>query len=180
MPVRTMPQHAGFTLPELMVCLALFILLSLWAAPNLTSLLTRSQSNEALNRLVSTVQYARSTAVALRNTVTVCPGTVAQGCQNTAHWSNTLLVFIDSNQNGTQEAGELLLQAVPIANEHYWHWANFRNKKYLQYQADGSTPGLNGTFTLCQAQNALGQVVINSTGRIRSEQSGNATHCANL
>jgi type IV fimbrial biogenesis protein FimT len=170
-----MQKINGHTLFELMICLFIASTLLGIAAPTLTSALQDNQQKQLLSRLVSILNYARGSAVFDRSTVTICPG--ATHCLNTANWTNQLLIFNDQNQNGQMEAEEQLLRTDQVSEGYSWIWSNFRHRSYLQFEQDGSPRALNGTLTLCRAGQPLKQIVINVTGRVKTQSPSLSARC---
>ena len=166
----------GHTLLELIICLLIVSILLSITAPSLSSALQSNQQTQLLNQLVSALNYARSSAVFDRSTVTICPGLTR--CLSTTHWSNQLLIFNDRNQNGQMEAEEQLLRTDNFDQDYIWYWSNLRHRSYLQFEQDGSPRALNGTLTLCKAGQPLKQIVINVTGRVRTQSPSLAARCS--
>jgi len=171
-----MKRMHGQTLVELMVCLLVGgIMLSL-ALPSFTSTLKRSQQTQAVNQLLGALHYARGSAVMGRKTIALCSGDAP--CDSEQAWQSKLLIFDDLNKNGQLDNGEALLQQLPLSKGYSWYWSNFRNRTYMQFEADGTTRALNGTFTLCHADSPTMQIVINLTGRARIQAAPGGTSCS--
>lgn len=165
----------GHTLPELMICLLIGSILLSIAAPTLTANLQRSRQAEATNLLLGAVHYARSAAVMSRQHVSLCSGNAQ--CVHQKRWQQDLLVFIDQNDNGLLDQGEVLLRQIPKPAEVSWYWSNYRNLHYLQFEADGTPRGLNGTLTLCLQNQPAQQIVINVAGRARTRSPASNARC---
>ncbi len=171
-----MKKVHGHTLLELLICLLISGILLSIAAPPLSSALQSNQQTQLLNQLVATLNYARGTAVLDRNTVAICSGLTH--CLNTTNWSNQLLIFNDRNQNGQMETEEQLLRTEVISENYTWNWFNLRHRSYLQFEQNGSPRALNGTLTLCRAGQPLTQIVINVTGRVRTQSPSATARCS--
>ncbi len=64
----------GFTLIELMIIIVLLGVFAAIAVPSFTQFINNNRTQSANNEALALLQYARSTAVAQRITVSVCPG----------------------------------------------------------------------------------------------------------
>lgn len=159
-------MHA-FSLLELLTCLSISVIILSLAVPSLQETMQRNQKTQSVNQLLGILQYARGSAVFRRSTIGICSGT--NSCNATLDWRNKLLVFADTNQNGQLDINEQLLRTDSLPNELVWHWSNFRDRNFLQFERDGTTRALNGTLTLCKNGQPLHQVVINLAGRLRTQ-----------
>lgn len=171
-----MKRMHGQNLVELMACLLIGSLMLTLAIPALTSTLQHNQQTQAVNQLLGALQYARGEAVMSRGTTALCSG--APLCGTSITWRNQLLIFSDHNRNGQLDSSEALLQQLALPRGYDWHWSNFRSRSYLQFEADGTTYALNGTFTLCHENIPTRQIVINSTGRTRTQAASADAPCS--
>jgi type IV fimbrial biogenesis protein FimT len=171
-----MNRMHGQTLVELMTCLLIGGIMLTFAIPALTSTQQRSQQTQAVNQLLGVLHYARGTAVMGRKTIALCSGDTKCSTENI--WQNQLLIFDDLNRNGQLDGGEELLQQLHMQKGYSWRWSNFRSRSYLQLEADGTTRALNGTFTLCHENIPSRQIVINLTGRTRTQSAPNGARCS--
>lgn len=161
-----MKPPKGQTLVELLFCLLIAgILLSL-AVPSFVSTVDRSRQTEAVNQLLGALHYARGTAVMERKVVGICAG--QEACAGKPKWQGQILIFDDKNRNGQLDAGEDLLRSIQLIEGFDLYWRGFRRTSYLHYKMDGTTPAMNGTFTICRENVPQKQVVINLSGRVRT------------
>jgi type IV fimbrial biogenesis protein FimT len=170
-----MNRMTGQTLVELAACVFFSGIVLTMAIPMLSSAVQRNQQTQSTNQMLGAMQYARSSAVFRNKTIALCSGNKA--CSQEKLWQKHLLVFDDTNQNGQLDAGETLLQQFHIANDHSWHWTNFRKRTFLQFVSDGTTQALNGTFTLCYRDTPTKQIVINLAGRTRVQPPSSDAQC---
>jgi type IV fimbrial biogenesis protein FimT len=145
------------------------------ALPHLSSLLEKNRQTQAINQMTGALLYARSTAVLRRTTITLCPG--QEHCLATPAWSDQILIFIDHNQDGQLGSDDEIINHIKLPNGYIWRWANFRNKTYSQFAENGRTRALNGTFSLCHNNVITQQVVINVTGRVRTQKPPAPAQC---
>lgn len=108
------PNQHGFTIIELMVVVAIVAILAALAAPSFTPLIERWRVRQSVDGLQSALYYARSEAIKRGGNVTIRKEpSGANGCPlapNVADWDCGWFVFVDTNNNGTQNAGEEVLQ----------------------------------------------------------------------
>jgi len=167
-------MHA-FSLLELLMCLSISTIILSVATPSLKEVIQDNQKTQTVNQLLGTLQFARGSAIFERSTIGVCAG--ADACSDTLTWRNNLLVFSDANQNGQRDLDEKLLRTDNLPEDLAWHWSNFRDRNYLQFEQDGTTRALNGTLTLCRSGQPLKQIVINLAGRLRTQAPPANTQC---
>ena len=71
--LRARCRACGFTLVELMITIAVAAVLLAIAAPSFTRLLANTRQTSAVNSLLNSLEYARSSALRGGQPVTVCP-----------------------------------------------------------------------------------------------------------
>jgi len=165
----------AFTLVELLISIAILGVLLGIAVPGFGSLVDRNQQTTATHELLTTLNHARGLAITRRELISLCAGT--DTCSPSATWEQSMLVFSDPNQNGQLDAGEQLHRVVTLPDRYRWHWNNFRSKTFMSFKANGTTDSLNGTYTLCSGNEAIQRLVINITGRLRTESPENHNAC---
>jgi type IV fimbrial biogenesis protein FimT len=114
------PNQHGFTIIELMVVVAIVAVLAALAAPSFTPLIERWRVRQSVDGLQSALYYARSEAIKRGGNVTIrkeASGT--NGCllaSGVADWDCGWFVFVDTNNNGSLNSGEEVLQrfATPL------------------------------------------------------------------
>jgi len=112
------PQ-SGFTLLELMVVLAIAGVLFAVGIPAMGNFIRNSRITSAANDVMAALHFARSEAVKRRQPVTLCTSTSAVTDANPTCANSPFLTgwiaFVDLNQSGQRDAGELvLLQHEPM------------------------------------------------------------------
>lgn len=131
----------GFSLIEIMVCLAIFGIVALLAIPSVSELFARQQAERFMQQFRQQLSYARVQAVSLGSIVTVCPRLLQQ-CNG--RWTETPVQIFNAGTGST-----VLKQLEALQPEHRL----FYNRQYLEFRADGSLNALqNGTFLYCVAQ----------------------------
>lgn len=167
------PKNYGRTLIELMSALAIVAIITTAALPNLKTLIETNARAQAINQLIATLHHARSDAVFSRSIVTLCAGRLE--CSGSQNWQGDLVMFRDRNANGQLDADDQLIYRTSIDKEFNWHWN--RTKGYIQFEPDGSTRALNGTFTLCRGGVPQARIVVSLSGRARVEPAKTGAPC---
>ena len=113
-----MPGQRGFTLLELMLTLAIAAVVLVVGVPGMREFLWQSSLTTNINSLASSLNLARSEAVARGRTVSVCrsnnPTSATPSCTTAAgSWTTGWVVFVnrDSDSPAAIDAGETVLQA---------------------------------------------------------------------
>lgn len=89
-----MDKHAGFTLIELMVALAILAIIAGLAAPSFTQMIQRNRVAVAANDLLAALQLARTEAIRQRKPITACRRNEAgDACEDGTDWSVGWLVL---------------------------------------------------------------------------------------
>lgn len=173
MPAKT---QTGYTLIELLFTILLLGLLLTFANTGFQQLVDRHRQSSLANQLYSALNLGRSHAISVGQHTSLCAG--MNSCENSNRWSNQLLIFHDTNQNGQLDAGERLLRQSELSNGDAWHWSSFRNRPHITFKPDGTTHGANGTFTLCRGEQAIRNIVISITGRVRMQAPSQGSRCS--
>lgn len=165
----------AYSLLELLITISVMALLMGSAAPSLISQLQKSRQIDTINQMHAHLNYAREKATSSRSVISLCTG--HNTCAETRTWQEQMLIFQDSNRNGQLDQGETLLKVASINANHRWIWTNFRQQKHMAFKPNGATDSLNGTFTLCETNQAVSSIVINITGRVKLETPKNSDRC---
>lgn len=98
-------RHAGLTLVELMVTLAVAIILLAAGVPMFSGMAASNRATTQANTFVAGFKLARSEAVKRGSEVSVCsvadPAADPPVCGSNANWRNGLIVFTDNGTVGT-------------------------------------------------------------------------------
>jgi type IV fimbrial biogenesis protein FimT len=161
------PQ-AGMTFMELLVSMVILLLMAGYAMPAMSTWHREAQIRSAGMHFRQMLDTGRYTALAGRGHVTLCPVDAAWQCSS--RWQRDLMLFLDIDGDGQQQAGERALSNWRMPEGVWLEWRAFRKKPYIQWTAQGQTAALNGTFTLCNDEARpewVRQWVVNKIGRVR-------------
>ncbi|WP_159269803.1 GspH/FimT family pseudopilin [Zhongshania aliphaticivorans] len=160
-----MMKILGMTLIELISTLAVSAVLSLVAIPSLYQTLQQHRLKASAHTLFQALNSARASAVIRNQHVTVW--------NNDGDWTADVEIFIDDNENGERDSGELLLHrsadhsSINISGN---RWV----ADYIKFHSDGSAHTANGAFqvgtiTFCSEDLAdtAYQIVLSIGGRLR-------------
>lgn len=114
----------GFTLLELMVVLAIVAILTTLAVPSFTRLVQSNTMSSNVNTFMADLRYARSESTRRGGGVVMCrsdaPEVVHPVCNTTSGpggngWVSGWIVYLDANNDGIIDAGDLLRIQSPLA-----------------------------------------------------------------
>ncbi|MGH8196640.1 MAG: GspH/FimT family pseudopilin [Steroidobacteraceae bacterium] len=104
--------QAGFTLLELMLVVAIAGVLLAIAVPAMGNFIRNSRITGAANDVMAGLHFTRSEAIKRRFPVTLCTSAASQAADPVCDASPFLtgwIAFVDLNQSGQREAGEVVL-----------------------------------------------------------------------
>ena len=169
----------GFTMVELLTCLAVIVVLTAWGAPSFGTLLRDSRRTREVNQFLQAVYLARSEAIKRNGVVSLCPSLDGSGCAPATAWQSGWLVFVNNDRDAPaiRDAGEELLRVYPP-----WDSGHIlSNRTTLSFRPYGQM-GVTATVTFCDDRGsaAARAVIISQTGRPRvsnRSSSGGALSC---
>jgi type IV fimbrial biogenesis protein FimT len=195
-----MKTQSGFTIVELMITLIIVSILLAVGIPSLKSFLQGNQLVAATNELLSAIHIARSEAIKLQTSVTICESTDGASCTDpgTNNWEDGWIVFVDSNSDlaGTGAAcaavgTDCLLRSHGAFTDNQFTVAGENadgadinsitfNSRGLPRNAAGTW--LSGTFSLCSLDSSgdtvdSRAVVLNLSGRVRVSDNAGVISC---
>lgn len=150
-------QQRGFTLTELMICIAVLAVLMALAVPTFKNASLPSKLRSEANSLTGDARLARSEAIKRNTTVTLCVSADGKTC-GTGNWSQGWIVVAPGLASP--------LQSEPPAPTGY-HITPAGGSNALIFQASG-TGATTETFTVCRATPTGSQersVTISAVGR---------------
>ena len=172
MNFQTRKTHAGFSMVELLMALAIAAILCAVSVPALGGLVHKTQSRVAVEAMFTSLNLARNTAVSRQGEVVVCASSDGQRCDGKRAWQHGWIVFNDTDHDGKRDANESIVEVVqPQAGVVILSSAD---RPHVTYRSDGTSPGTNATITFCDSNHhrAAGSIIVSNAGRARQ---GNAT-----
>jgi type IV fimbrial biogenesis protein FimT len=175
-----MKKPCGFTLVELMITLAIAVVLLTIGVPSFYTLIKNNRLTSATNDLVSGLNLARSEAVTRARRVTICKSADQTTCDTSGSgWEQGWIVYSDENNNGAYDSSgtpEPLLRVQGAMGNQITATGNTNVANYISYIASGQSQMTGGgfqagTITFCddRAEDVGKNLVINSTGRVRTD-----------
>lgn len=159
----------GFTLVELLICLAILSILLSLTNPGFSQWLQRYQADKVINELVRAISLARATAITSNKMVTLCRSMDGQNCGG--RWEEGSIIFTDQNADSKINGNDQLIYRLEaLKYPGTIKFRAFQNKQYLQMTPLGFSNYQNGNFTYCPANNdarLAQQLIISRTGRTR-------------
>lgn len=156
--------NKGFTLLELLVTLATFLIAITVVAPSGVAYLQTSRMTADINHLSAILKFARTKAINDFSGVTVCPSSDFLECSN--DWSQHIIVFQDSNQNNIIDKQErLLLSRESLRVQHKIKGPN----RAMLFRRGGIT-ATPASFILCPMDNnnkLARALIVSLQGRVR-------------
>lgn len=155
----------GFTLVEALTTTALIAVVASMAVPAFTHMILSNKRSSAAQQIRSLLAHARSSAVTLQRTVTLCASRDGHSCSRTG--ARHFIVFSDDNQNSAADANEILRKEAVVADMRYELIGS--NLDSLRFRASG-TAASYGNVVFCPSSDDqyATKLIINSMGRVRS------------
>ncbi len=169
-----MDTHRGFTIIELMITILIVSILLAVGVPSMQTMIMDNRLTTAANNFLTELNLARSEAVKRGARVVVCrtnapnatPPVCGAGTANT--WSDGWVTFVDDNQDGNYDAGEVLVRISEGVEGNLALMADATAETALLFNADGSFGnGANAVLALCDDRGAAEgrDITIGLTGR---------------
>ena len=161
----------GFTLIELMTVVIIMAITIAWGIPAFSDLIERTSTRSAAESIVESFRAARLTAVQQKKRIVLCSTNDGASCGAT--WDDGFLVFEDTNENRSLDAGEAVLHHETFKDSLLVKvGSNTQYKIYID--SNGWTPGSADSLLVCakpgERDNGY-RIVINRAGKIRIEDS---------
>ena len=162
-------NHAGLSLLELLLALAIAGFLLLKAFPAMAGFIKNQRMNHQLQRLYQDIAYARAAAISSGQQTAICPSDVTAKCGSDRNWHSGWLIFHDSNYDQEYQENETLLRSA-VSMDRIQAKSN-GNRSAVRFYPNGTSPGSATTIRLCDHRGAEygAVIVISNTGRIRKQ-----------
>lgn len=174
---RNPTRAAGLTLLESLVTLVILAITLALALPALHELLQRHRTTAAINELVTAMHLARSIAVTHRTVALMCPSHDGHRCTGGTDWSQGWIVFNTPDRQGQPSARSRIVLRVARGDTPALRIHASAGRRALRYHALGFSGGSNLTLRLCEENTLRARVVVNNTGRPRSETPDSKVPC---
>jgi len=156
----------GISLIETMIAVFIIAILTAMALPALKNILYQARDEIWRKELLDAVNLARFESRLRKLPVALCASSDAKSCSGT--WTDGLLVFIDSNQDGVVHDEEQILRFSVSPSHGSLFWRSFPSyRRYLLFLPADTANSDNGTFWHCHNESAVWAIVLNKTGRTR-------------
>ena len=157
-------RQRGLTIIELAITLTIGAVLAASAVPSFSHMLDRQRLSMTVNEVNAAMQLARSEAITRGQRVAVAP-------VNGVNWASGWRVFLDRNDNGVLDGGDLIVREFPAAPERIHitpHFSAGISGRFVSFDTNGRTrqPGSNGML--------LGRLVIVVGGPADAPTAGNS------
>jgi type IV fimbrial biogenesis protein FimT len=159
----------GFTLTELMICLALLAILLGLALPGFASIVERVRIINSFHALTASLMSARMAAIARGAPVTVCPSADGRHCRTDLVWDEGWLVYLDPGREGQPGHADAILRHESGPGRGIMIRST-QGRHRVRYQPSGWSGGNNLTLRVCAGPlpRHAGDVIVNLAGRPRS------------
>ncbi len=148
-----MHGHAGFSLTELLLTIALLGVVTGFTVPSFRTLQLDAARTRQVNQFVQSIHLARSEAMKRNGIVSLCPSHDGRTCAAAGtDWDAGWIVFanLDRDAPAVRDPGEPLVQVYPA-----WRGGSLRgNRPTLSFRSFGQS-GVTATYTLCDARGVL-------------------------
>lgn len=167
-------QERGFTLPEMVIGLAIAALLLALAANAYRDWIEDARLMNHARVLASTMSEARAEAIKRGHRVNLCKSSDGRQCTETGRWDQGILLHDDHDRTGTAEGRDTVIRFEPppagivvTANRPVSNYVSFTSLG----QARMLTGALQmGTFTVCKRGRRAVEVVLVASGRVRLDR----------
>lgn len=171
-------KATGFTLLELMVVLAVLTLMIGIGFPAMGTALDRARIANTHHLLTASLMAARATAVTRGSPVTLCPSSDGRHCRRDRAWEQGWIMFADPRRTGEPASASQVLRRVDgLSGDFLLRTTEGRPR--VRFLPNGRAWGSNVSFTLCGGapRRLLGKVVVNNSGRARSQRPRSEVDC---
>ena len=166
------PDAGGFTLIELLVTIAVAAILLTIGVPSFQELFNRNRVATVTNDFLTGINYARSEAVKNAQTATICMSNDQATCTGNTGWANGWIIWVDRNNNGAIDTGEIVRVHGPI-NAGDATIGGGAQKTSFAFNAQGAlvSPTGGDTVNVCTPSDLSlsRQVVVGPSGLVASQ-----------
>ncbi len=167
-------KHAGFTLIELIVVMAVAAIILAVATPSFINIIADNRVSTAATEVVTVLNLGKSEAVRTGQTTVLCKRSNDTECAtNTSiDWSNGWLLFVDSNGDGHRDPGERIIRvesSTETSLDIAYDGSTASNRR-INFNPNGRiAPNGRFCFRNQHDDSRSRAVVISPTGRVHTE-----------
>ena len=165
----------GFTFIELIITLSIIAILTAYGIPNYRTFKQNQIMTQEINRLSSTISFARSQSIVIGEHVILCATESFITCDGDSQWHLGWMVFTDTNRNRIFDANDRMLLNEDSMSTDLQALASVHRPK-IRFDTTGFAPGTNLTIRFCDHRGvAHGKaIIISNVGRPRIAQQINS------
>jgi type IV fimbrial biogenesis protein FimT len=174
-------KNYGFTLIELMAVLTIAAIVLTLGVPSFQEIVRNNRFATQANRLMGSINLARSEAVKRGVRVTLCKSRDGVTCASSNGYEQGWIVFSDPDENAVFDNGdtsneEIIRVVGPTSGGMAIEATSSSVADYISYVSEGWSTLVDGgfqlgTIELCMAGTSQGrQIVISGVGRARVEK----------
>ena len=157
-------HHAGFTLIEALVAIAIAAIILGIAVPNFQDFMRNTRVTSQTNDFVLALALAKSEAVKRNRPVIVCSSSNSTSCASSVNWHSGWIVYEDSDGDGTVDANEILqvrgtLEGGSTFTTPTVQSLTFLNTGYVRDSAAAFNSAFAPAFTSCTSGTTTGRRV---------------------
>ena len=168
-------RHQGFTLIELIITLSIISILTAYGIPSYREFKLNQSMTQEINRLSSTIGFARSQSIINGKHVILCATQSYTACDGNSQWHGGWMVFFDGNRNRRFDGDDRMLLNENAMHSDLRAVASVHRQK-IRFDVTGFAPGTNLTIRFCDHRGAEHgkAIVISNVGRPRIVQNINS------
>lgn len=161
----------GFTLLELIVCVAIICIISSYALPAFHRHQATQEMQVTAKKIQTFTRQAKNLASIQNSNIVICPSENFTQCQP-SKWSSGFVVFVDQNKNRQIDSTESILHQEKLDLKYSTlDWHGTLSIPSLTFQATTGIPlGSNGSFFHCSLTKLPHQkIIMSKMGHVRLE-----------
>ena len=171
-------KHAGFSLVEAIVTLAVLSILMAISLSTFGTTLERAREASTYHLLTTSLATARLGAVMNGVPLTVCPSLDGRSCRGDEVWSDGWIIYRDPDRTPQPQTNAAVLQRFDGVGGGL-QLRSTASRKYVRFLPSGWASGSNLSIRLCRPGRGgfLGSVIVNNAGRPRTERQTGLVPC---
>lgn len=162
----------GAGLLQAMVVLLVLATLCAIAWPDLQALLDRQRAASARHLLSSHLAFARMAAIRRQVEVSMCASRDGLQCAGADDWQHGWIIHLNRPEHAGPLAAEDVLHQHALYPPSGWRIRASQGRPFIRFLDNGRALGTNLSLWVCRNDQPFGRVVVNNSGRNRSERQG--------